>query len=189
MQNSLEILEERQRLRILNTKVSSRRLDIQPAQPHEMVIAANILRSSADWYRPFLDEKDMAQHDVGESWGEMEFTRRQFYIGRAEGAPVGIVSTQSVGDMAYIGYIYVYDHQTGRGFGPELLRHVRDLTQREGKRGMVLIAHPQATWATRAYVRFGFKRIATTREQVLDWRGGWLKPYYEEGFELYQYLI
>jgi GNAT superfamily N-acetyltransferase len=189
MRNSLEIIEERQRHRVVDAKFPARRLDIQPAQRHEMVIAANILRSSADWYRPFLDEKDMAQHDVDETWGETEFTRRQFFIGRAEGAPVGIVSTQSVGDMVYVGYIYVYDHQTGRGFGPQLLTHVRDLTRREGKRGMVLIAHPKAVWATRAYKRFGFECIASSREQVLEWNAGWLKPYYEEGFELYQYLV
>ncbi|MEX2493691.1 MAG: GNAT family N-acetyltransferase [Nitrospirales bacterium] len=189
MRNSLGIIEDRQRHEVASLRTSSPPLDIQPAKRHEMVIAANILRSSADWYRPFLDEKDMAQHDVDETWGETEFTRRQFYIGRAEGAPVGIVSTQSVGDMVYVGYIYVYDHQTGRGFGPQLLGHVRDRTRREGKRGMVLIAHPSATWATSAYVRFGFERIATTREQVLEWGGGWLKPYYEEGFELYQYLV
>jgi GNAT superfamily N-acetyltransferase len=190
MRNSLEIIEDRQRRDVVgNTRTTSVQLDIQPAKRHEMVIAANILRSSADWYRPFLDEKDMAQHDVDETWGELEFARRKFYIGRNEGAPVGIVSSQSVGDMAYIGYIYVYDHQTGRGFGPQLLSYVRDKAASEGKRGLVLIAHPEATWATRAYVRFGFERLATTREQVLDWNAGWLKPYYEEGFELYQYLV
>jgi len=189
MRDSLEIIEERQGVRVVNAKVSSQRLDIQPAQRHEMVIAANILRSSADWYRPFLEAKDMAQHDVDESWGDLEFNRRKFYIGRSEGAPVGIVSTQSVGDMIYVGYIYVYDHQTGQGFGPQLLSHARNMAVHEGKQGLVLIAHPKATWATRAYLRFGFDCIATTREQVLEWRGGWLKPYYEEGFELYQYLV
>ena len=189
MRNSLGIIEDRQRDVVGNTRTTSAELDIQPVERHEMVIAANIIRSSADWYRPFLEEKDMAQHDVDETWGEMEFDRRKFYIGRTEGAPVGIVSTQSVGDMVYVGYIYVYDHQTGKGFGPQLLNHARDLAVREGKRGMVLIAHPEATWATRAYVRFGFECIATTRDQVLEWRGGWLKPYYEEGFELYQHLV
>ncbi len=188
MQESLEI-EERQGHVVETMRTVSPPLDIQPVKRHEMVIAANILRSSADWYRPFVDEKDMTQHDVDESWEEMEFTRRQFFIGRDEGVPVGIVSTQSVGDMVYLGYIYVYDHQTGRGFGPQLLNHARNLAVRDGKRGMVLIAHPEATWATRAYVRFGFECIATTREQVLQWHSGWLKPYYEEGFELYQYLV
>jgi len=187
MQNQTEIEE---RLYRRNGKRPTQRcLDIQPAKRHEMVIAANILRSSAEWYRPFLDEKDMAQHEVDESWGEKEYSRRQFYIGREENAPVGIVSTQSVGDMLYIGYIYVYDHQTGKGFGPQLLSHAREIAWQEGKCGMVLIAHPKAYWATRSYRRFGFECIATTRDQVLEWRGGWLKPYYEEGFELYQYLF
>ncbi|MCA9498956.1 MAG: GNAT family N-acetyltransferase [Nitrospira sp.] len=187
MQNQTEIGERLHRRS--GRRIIHRDLDIQPAKRHEMVIAANILRSSADWYRPFLHEKDMGQHEVDESWGEREFARRQFYIGREKNAPVGIVSTQSVGDMFYIGYIYVYDHQTGKGFGPQLLNHVRDVAWREGKRGMVLIAHPKAYWATRSYRRFGFECIATTRDQVLEWRGGWLKPYYEEGFELYQYLF
>src|SRR5680860_667473 len=142
MQNQTEIVERLHRK--TGKKTIQGGLDIQPAKRHEMVIAANILRSSAEWYRPFLDGKDMAQHEVDESWGEKEFSRRQFYIGREEKAPVGIVSTQSVGDMFYIGYIYVYDHQTGKGFGPQLLNHVRDVAWREGKGGMVLIAHPKA---------------------------------------------
>ncbi len=189
MRHSLDDIADRLGYNVGTSRTISGQLDIQPAQRHEMVIAANIIRSSADWYRPFLDEKDMGQHDVNETWGEMEFRRRKFYIGRDEGVPVGIVSTQWVGDMAYVGYIYVYDHQTGKGFGPQLLNHARNIATREGKRGLILIAHPKATWATRAYIRFGFERIATTREQVLEWRDGWLKPYYEEGFELYQYLV
>jgi len=40
MLNSLEI-EERQRLVVGNMRMVSRQLDIQPAQRHEMVIAAN----------------------------------------------------------------------------------------------------------------------------------------------------
>ncbi len=189
MRNSFEIIEDRQRDEVADSSTSSPCLDIQPAKREEMIIAANILRSSAEWYRPFLSEKDMSQHDVDESWGEIEFQRRQFYIGRADGAPVGVVSTQTVEDMVYVGYIYVYAHQTGRGYGPQLLNYVRERLWRAGKHGMVLIAHPEATWATRAYMRFGFECIATAREQVLEWRGGWLKPYYEEGFELYQYLV
>lgn len=125
MQNQTEIGERLHRRN--GRRIIHRGLDIQPTKCHEMVIAANILRSSADWYRPFLHEKDMAQHEVDESWGKREFARRQFYIGREEHAPVGIVSTQAIGDMFYIGYVYVYDHQTGKGFGSQLLNHVRDV--------------------------------------------------------------
>ncbi|MDT7043879.1 GNAT family N-acetyltransferase [Candidatus Nitronereus thalassa] len=189
MQNQLEIGERLYNRFEWKRPQAPIQLDIQPAKRHEMVIAANILRSSAEWYRPFLHEKDMAQHTVDNTWGEMEFDRRRFFIGRNQDVPVGVISTQSVQDMFYIGYIYVYAHQVGKGFGPQLLSHVRDLAWEEGKRGMVLIAHPKAIWATRAYTRFGFECIATTREQVLEWQQGWLKPYYEEGFQLYQFLF
>lgn len=189
MQNQLELRESLYNRNEWSVSQPGSQLNIQPAKRHEMPIAANILRSSAEWYRPFLNAKDMAQHTVDEHWGEMEFARRQFYIGRNKDIPVGIVSTQSVQDMFYLGYIYVYAHQVGRGFGPQLLNHVRDVAWQEGKRGMVLIAHPKAIWATRTYTRFGFQCIATTREQVLEWQKGWLTPYYEEGFHLYQFLF
>ncbi|MCA9468981.1 MAG: GNAT family N-acetyltransferase [Nitrospira sp.] len=164
-------------------------LNIQPAERSDMRIAASILRSSAEWYRPFLHEKDMSQHDVDESWGDFEFNRRQFFIGCAEGKPVGVVSTQSAHDMIYIGYLYVFAHEVGKGYGQQLLNHARDQGWEQGKRGLVLIAHPQASWAIRAYQRFGFELIAKEREDVLSWRKGWMEPYYEEGFHLYQYLF
>lgn len=52
---------------------------------------------------------------------------------------------------------------------------------------MVLIAHPQAAWATKAYVKYGFKKIASNKREVISWKEGALQSYYEEGFELYEY--
>ena len=190
MQNQLVLGEDSVSIRSMRCATQPRsRLEIQPAKLHEMAIAANILRSSVEWYRPFLHEKDMGQHMVDEAWGKTEFARRQFYIGRSNDIPVGIVSTQSVEDLFYIGYLYVYADQVCRGFGTQLLNHVRDIALQEGKRGMLLIVHPKATWATNAYIRYGFECVATTRKQVLDWHHGWLKPYYEEEFQMYQLLF
>lgn len=162
------------------------RLDIQPTKLHEMAIAANILRSSAEWYRPFLHEKNMGQHMVDEAWKKTEFARRQFYIGRSNDIPVGIVSSQSVEDLYYIGYLYVYADQVCKGFGTQLLNHARNIALQEGKNGMILIVHPKAT---NAYIRYGFECVAATRKQVLDWHNGWLKPYYEEEFQMYRLLF
>ena len=50
-----------------------------------------------------------------------------------------------------------------------------------------MIAHPEATWATRAYLKFGFKLHAARREDVLAWNEGALQDYYEEGFQLFVY--
>lgn len=153
-----------------------------------MTQVAQIIRSSADWYEPFLEPEDMAEHDVDEHWGRENFAKRDFFVGELDETVVGTVTLQDAGDFNYLGYVYLHADHTGKGLGKRLLRFARNESRRRGKAGMVLIAHPEATWATRAYERFGFECIAECREAVLGWNDGWLKPYYEEGFHLYRYL-
>lgn len=160
-------------------------LDIRPATYREMPIAADIIRSTASWYRPFLDEGDMSEHEVGREWIEENYGRREFFLGRFGRQPVGVLSIQETGDFLYLGYVYLYEQQVGHGYGRQLLEFAQAKATERGKQGMVLIAHPEAEWATRAYERFGFDRIAEDREEVLAWEDGWLEPYYEEGFQLY----
>ena len=45
-------------------KLRSPRLSIEPADRDDMDMIADFIRSTADWYRPFLDEKDMAEHEA-----------------------------------------------------------------------------------------------------------------------------
>lgn len=52
---------------------------------------------------------------------------------------------------------------------------------------MCLIAHPEATWAKRAYLKYGFEIVERDRDRILAWNGGCLEPHYEEGFELYHF--
>ena len=61
------------------------------------------------------------------------------------------------------------------------------VARKMGMVDMILIAHPEATWARKAYLKYGFEIIESAREKILAWEGGCLKPYYEEGFELYRY--
>lgn len=154
-----------------------------------METVAGFLRSTADWYREFLDEADMAEHDVPAEWKRRNFQRRDFYLGYAEGAPVGTVSLQYFGDYAYVGYVYLDASCVGRGYGRQLLEFAAGLASRKGMKGVALIAHPQATWATRAYLKFGFEKVAEARSEVLAWNDGVLADYYEEGFELYVYWL
>lgn len=166
-----------------------RRLEMRRASREQMEIAADILRSTADWYRPFLSEEDMKEHDVGPEWAEENYGKRVFHLAWDEGEPVGVLSTQDAGNDLYVGYVYVFEDRTGFGYGPQLLDHAERRARAAGKDGLVLIAHPEATWATKAYRRFGFERIASERRDVLAWNDGWLEPYYEEGFELYRYAL
>ena len=152
----------------------------------EMSIAADIIRSTASWYRPFLDPDDMGEHDIGPDWGPRNFHRREFFLGWIGADPVGVLSVQETGDYLYLGYVYLQAGEVGNGYGRRLLEFARKLAIHRGKRGLALIAHPKAKWATRAYERFGFRAVATEREDVLEWNEGWLAPYYEEGFHLYK---
>jgi len=162
-------------------------LSIRPARWDDMEAVADFIRSTADWYRPFVSEKDMIEHEVPPEWKAKNFDRRDFYVGEADDQQVGTISLQYFGDYAYVGYVYLDEAFVGRGFGQQLLRYALDKARKKGMKGVALIAHPKATWATKAYVKFGFEKVASDREQVRSWNGGALASYYEEGFELYIY--
>jgi GNAT superfamily N-acetyltransferase len=168
-------------------KSKRRRVDIRPATPNEMGLVADFVRSSADWYRPFVDESDMSEHDVGEEWAKKNFARRDFYIGRVDGDAIGTISVQYFERYAYLGYIYLDVAHVGKGYGQQLMDHAHAVARRAGVRGMSLIAHPEATWAKKAYLKYGFEIAEKERQRVLAWEDGALREYYEEGFELYLY--
>ena len=160
---------------------------ITPAERSDMGLVADFVRSSAHWYRPIVAEKDMAEHEVDERWASTNFEKRDFYIGRADGKAVGTISIQYFEDYAYLGYIYLDVNQVGKGYGQKLMRFAESVARAKGMAGMVLIAHPEATWAKRAYLKYGFEIIATDKKDILSWKNGILKTYHEEGFELYMY--
>lgn len=162
---------------------------IRPAEWEDMEPIAGFIRSTADWYRPFVSEKDMAEHDVDEKWKERNFKLREFFISFDKDTPIGTISIQHFGDYAYLGYIYLDKQYVGKRYGRILLSFIEQLARGRGLKGMVLIAHPEATWAVSAYEKFGFKRILTDSKDIVAWEDGMLKPYYEEGFHLYHYVL
>lgn len=163
------------------------KLHILRAQRDQMHDVAALVRSSAKWYEPFVEPEDMSQHEVGERWISENFSRREFYVGYLDGVSVGTISFQELGDFAYLGYIYLNVKYVGRGFGHQLMKFAEQLARARGLEGMFLIAHPSADWATKAYKKYGFRVLHRSKDQVLSWKDGILKPYYEEGFELYTY--
>jgi len=171
------------------TKQTSNSLQIQPAEFGDMLKIADMISSTADWYREIVEEKDMAEHDVGLDWAKRNYELREFYVGRSDGQAVGTISLQFFGKWAYLGYVYLDVNHVGKGFGKQLLDFAKETAKKRGMEGMVLIAHPKAQWATKAYRKYGFDVVSKDRERVLTWNGGVLKPHYEEGFELYRYAF
>jgi ribosomal protein S18 acetylase RimI-like enzyme len=168
-------------------KHSTPPLDIRPATLDEMSMVADFVSSSAEWYRPIVDEKDMGEHAVDEAWASRNFELRDFYIGRADENAIGTISLQYFDDYAYLGYIYLNVDYVGNGYGRTLIDFAQGVARRRGVKGMSLIAHPEATWAKKAYLKYGFEIVERNKDKILSWQDGALVPYYEEGFELYLY--
>lgn len=165
-------------------------LHIKRATKDDMSKIARFISSSADWYRPFLEEKDMGEHSPDHKWIEKNYTLRDFYIGvNHKREEIGTISLQFFGDVTYLGYIYLDTKFVGKGYGKRLMDHARKISHAKSKKAMILIAHPEAEWATKAYEKYGFRKVLESREEILNYRDGLLEEYYEEGFHLYEYLI
>lgn len=163
-------------------------LEIDRATWDDMSHVVKIVRSSASWYEDIVDPEDLDEHYVDEAWARKNFESRDFFVGRLGDEIAGTVTLQDAGeDFAYLGYVYLHEDHVGNGFGRDLLDFAREESIRRGKKGMILIAHPEAIWARKAYLRYGFEIVGEEREEVLAWNDGWLRPYYEEGFQLYRY--
>lgn len=160
---------------------------IRPARRDDMSRIADFVRSSADWYRPFVHEDDMAEHDVDEAWAEENYCKRDFFIGCLGDEPIGTISLQQFGDWIYLGYIYLDVAHVGNGYGQVLMQFAERRARELQSRGLALIAHPEASWAKKAYLKYGFEIVASEPQEVLAWEGGALQPYYEQDFELYLY--
>lgn len=162
-------------------------LRIERATDEDMNLVAGFIRSSAHWYAEFIDDKDVGEHSVDEDWAARNFAIREFFIGIAGSDPVGTVSLQYFGEYAYVGYIYLEVDQVGRGYGQQLLKFAESQARKHDMKGMALICHPKAKWASRAYEKFGFRVHAKRKEEILAWNDRVLEPHFEQGFELYLY--
>jgi DNA-binding MarR family transcriptional regulator/GNAT superfamily N-acetyltransferase len=151
-------------------------------------LVQQFINSSTEWYRSLIAEEDISEHEVDAQWADENFKRREFYIGtNADGEKVGTVTLQFFGEYAYLGYVYVDTKFVGRGYGGQLLNFAREESKRRGMKGMVLIAHPKATWAIKAYQKYGFELTYRDKADILAWNNGALKDYYEDYFMMFLY--
>lgn len=171
---------------IIADRIAASELRVSPVRREEMPVVQSIIRSSAKWYERFVEKQDMHQHLVNDAWAEQNFARREFFLGYRGNKPFGTLSFQTLRNgVGYLGYVYLDVKMVGNGLGKRLLNFALERARRKNLSHLALIAHPRAEWAVKAYEKFGFRRIASSKAEVLAWNGGAMKPYYEEGFELY----
>jgi GNAT superfamily N-acetyltransferase len=81
----------------------------------------------------------------------------------SDGALIGVMGIQPVGDVDLIRHAYVLPACQGRGAGGELLTHLRGLSTRR----MLVGTWAAAGWAIRFYRRHGFEQVSPQRKTAL----------------------
>jgi GNAT superfamily N-acetyltransferase len=106
------------------------------------------------WHDPYMDAHELA--------GELA-AGVAFWGYEDDGALIGVMGIQPVGDVDLIRHAYVLPGFQGRGAGRELLVHLRGL----GSRRMLVGTWAAAEWAIRFYRRHGFAQVSPERKSEL----------------------
>ncbi|MFI5097741.1 MAG: GNAT family N-acetyltransferase [Candidatus Acidiferrales bacterium] len=118
------------------------------AQAYKGIIPADC------WTEPYMSREKL-RRELGEGvvfWGYEE-----------NGTLVGVMGIQEVQDVTLIRHAYVRTSSQKRGFGAQLLSHLRELAS-----GPVLIGTwADAVWAIRFYERFGFQIVGPQEKDRL----------------------
>jgi GNAT superfamily N-acetyltransferase len=99
------------------------------------------------WHDPYMRSEELAA-DIAAGV--------RFWGYETDGALVGVMGVQSVGDVDLIRHAYVLPERQGDGIGTSLLRHLRDVAGRP----MLVGTWAAAEWAIRFYERNGFTRVS-----------------------------
>ena len=115
-----------------------------------------IINAAAEAYRGVIP--DDCFNEPYMPWSELDAeiaAQVTFWGYEADGALVGVMGVQPVGDVDLIRHAYVLPtHQRG-GVGGELLRHLRQISTRR----MLVGTWADAAWAIAFYRRHGFEQV------------------------------
>ena len=140
--------------------------NIRRTRDNERDVILAIINSAAEayrgvipadrWHDPYMDARELEDEIAAgvRFWGY-----------ELDGALVGAMGVQAVGDVDLIRHAYVLPESQRRGVGTALLRHVRGLSSRR----MLVGTWADADWAIGFYRRHGFE-LASPKltSQLLD---------------------
>jgi GNAT superfamily N-acetyltransferase len=137
---------------------------IRPCREDEHGAILAIVNAAAEAYRGAIpaDRWHEPYMDVRELEGEIA-AGVAFWGYEDEGALIGVMGIQPVGDVDLIRHAYVLPGDQGRGVGRELLVHLRDLSARR----MLVGTWADAEWAIRFYRRNGFEQVSPQQRTEL----------------------
>jgi GNAT superfamily N-acetyltransferase len=137
---------------------------IRPCREDESTAILAIVNAAAEayrgaipadrWHEPYMERLELEREIAAgvAFWGYED-----------DGALVGVMGIQPVGDVDLIRHAYVLPAEQGRGIGRDLLLHLRGLSARR----MLVGTWAAADWAIRFYHRNGFEQVSQQRKREL----------------------
>jgi GNAT superfamily N-acetyltransferase len=137
---------------------------IRPCREHESAAILTIVNAAAEAYRETIpaDRWHEPYMDAAELEGEIA-AGVAFWGYEADGALIGVMGIQPVGDVDLIRHAYVLPGSQGGGVGRKLLVHLRGLSERR----LLVGTWAAADWAIRFYARNGFEQVTPERKKLL----------------------
>ncbi len=137
---------------------------IRPCREDERGAIVEIVNAAAEAYRDVIpaDRWHEPYMPLSELDGEIA-AGVEFWGYEADGALVGIMGFQPVGDVDLIRHAYVAPGRQRGGVGGALLEHLA----RAGTRPMLVGTWAAAEWAIRFYRRHGFELVSPERKAEL----------------------
>jgi GNAT superfamily N-acetyltransferase len=137
---------------------------VRRCRDQERTVILEIVNAAADayrgvipadrWHEPYMAARELDREiEAGvEFWGY-----------EADGALIGIMGIQRVGDVDLIRHAYVLPASQRQGAGGALLEHLQGLTDRR----MLVGTWAAADWAIRFYQTHGFTPVSRARTTAL----------------------
>jgi GNAT superfamily N-acetyltransferase len=138
--------------------------DIRPCRDDERPAVLAIVNAAAEayrgaipadrWHEPYMDAAELDREIAAgvAFWGY-----------EVDGALIGVMGIQPVGDVDLIRHAYVVPGRQRGGVGGALLAHIRGLSDRP----MLIGTWAAAGWAIRFYERHGFELVSPERRTAL----------------------
>jgi GNAT superfamily N-acetyltransferase len=137
---------------------------IRPCRPGDREAILAIVNAAAEAYRGVIPPDRWREPYMPREELDGEIAAGVVFWGyEADGALLGVMGIQDVGDFDLIRHAYVLPESQGRGVGGALLRH---LAGPAGRR-MLVGTWAAAEWAIRFYERNGFELVSPERKVEL----------------------
>lgn len=95
---------------------------------------------------------------------------------------VGFLVTKKVDkDIVYIVMLYLLPKYYRKGIGSTTLKLIEESVRKDEINNIVLLADNKAHWAKSFYLKNNYNIIGESSEEVKNFKGGILAPYYIEG--------